>query len=86
MFKKNVRGFTIVEVLVVVCIIGLLASIIIPNVLKYQENKKDLPAEGVPPRINCTLLGDGVYECKIDNGVVCYVLHSSDLSCLPPNK
>lgn len=83
---KNTRGFTIVEALIVICIIAVLAAGIIPPLLRYQENKKDQPAEGLPPRINCTFLGDGVYECKIDNGVVCYALYGNALSCLPPNK
>ena len=38
MSKKNKKGFTLVEIMIVILIIGLLLSIAIPNLLKAREN------------------------------------------------
>ena len=38
--KKNCRGFTLVEIMITVMIIGLLAAIVVPNFLKSKQNTR----------------------------------------------
>ncbi|MCX8069685.1 MAG: type II secretion system major pseudopilin GspG [Thermodesulfovibrionales bacterium] len=63
MLLMNSRGFTLIEVLLVVVIIGLLASLITPNLLgRFERSKEEIAKAQVE------LLSSGVQSYMLDVG------------------
>jgi len=68
MLKKNdikhrQRGFTLIEILIVVMIIGLLASFVAPNLIgRYERSKEEIAKAQVE------MLSSGVLSFKLDLG------------------
>ena len=45
--RKNNKGFTLVELMIVIAIVGILAAIAIPNFLSYQKKAKTSEAKSI---------------------------------------
>jgi general secretion pathway protein G len=59
--KRGQRGFTLIEILIVVIIIGLIASLVAPNLMgRYERSKEEIAKAQVE------MLASGVMSFKLD--------------------
>ena len=66
MFRTHERGFTLVELMIVVCIIGVLASIAIPNFISMQHRAREATVKSNMHQVQVSLedfsvQNDGAY-------------------------
>jgi general secretion pathway protein G len=61
--KKNQRGFTLIEIMVVVIILGLLAGLVLPRILGQEEKAKVEAA-----KVQIRSLESALSLFKLDNG------------------
>ncbi len=61
--KKGQRGFTLIEIMIVIAIIGLIASLIMPNLLgRYEKSKEEVT------RAQVEMLSSAVQAFIVDVG------------------
>ena len=68
MLRKNQKGFTLIELMIVVAIIGILAATAIPNFLQYQLKAKT--AE-VKTNLAAIATNEEAYRAETDNYITC---------------
>ena len=66
--KKGTKGFTLIELMIVVAIIGILAAIAIPNFLTYQKKSKTSEAKTCIGGIKTSQLS---FAAEKDHHAVC---------------
>jgi general secretion pathway protein G len=57
------RGFTLIEILVVIAVIAILATLVAPNVFRHVDTAKDATA-----RAQIEMLGSALDAYRLDNG------------------
>lgn len=89
---RKIKGFTLIELIVVIAIIGILAAIIVPLMLSYIRNSKISQYNSNAKSIHSgaqlaitdviktgdTLIADEIYLCEGEGVAVCKAVNSSD--------
>lgn len=75
MLIKNKKGFTLIELMIVVAIIGILAAIAIPNFLRYQAKAKQSEARG---NLSAIYTSQVVFHSESTNGTYASATTSLD--------
>lgn len=79
MSRKKLKGFTLVELIVVIAIIGVLASILVPNMMGYIRKSKYTKANSNARSIYNVLLTNAMGQDLSGNNLGSFVLAPQDM-------
>ncbi len=76
--KRNEKGFTLIELMIVVAIIGILAAIAVPSFMSYRQRSYDKQANSVIKNVGAA---QSAYNARYE----AYTNTEADLITIDPN-
>ena len=85
MKKSNKKGFTIVELVIVIAVIGILAAVLIPTFSSVVDKANKSAAEQELKNAYTLALAEAITDGTVTDGEVVYILKSGEVTKTAPN-